>query len=353
MKIATIIGARPQFIKAAMVTKEIAKKNDIYEVIIHTGQHFDENMSRIFFDEMGIPEPNYNLDIKSLSHGAMTGKQLQEIEKVLVKEKPDRVLVYGDTNSTLAGSLAAAKLHITVAHVEAGLRSFNRKMPEEINRIIADHISDFLFVPTDTAEKNLISEGIDKEKIIKVGDVMYDAVLYYGQQAEQHSNILERIQLTPKKYLLATIHRPENTDTSEKLNNIFSALSEAPLPVVIPVHPRTRKKLAEYKIPMNGQLNPIDPVGYLDMMMLEKHASKIVTDSGGIQKEAYFHGVPCITIRDETEWVELVEAGVNHIVGSDKKRISESLDNESSFVFRKKLYGDGHSGEKIVLEMMK
>jgi UDP-GlcNAc3NAcA epimerase len=351
-KIVTIIGARPQFIKAAMVSMEIARHDDINEVIIHTGQHFDKNMSNIFFEEMSIPEPDYNLGIQSLSHGAMTGRQLEEIEKVLLKEKPDWVLVHGDTNSTLAGALAAVKLHIPVGHVEAGLRSFNNKMPEEINRVLADHISKKLFVPTDSGVVNLKNEGIDENKIIKVGDVMYDAALYFGKIAEKESNIIDQLQIQPKQYILSTVHRQENTDNPQILKNIFSALADAPLPVIIPLHPRTKKKLAENDIPLSGQIVPIEPVGYLDMVMLEKNAQKIATDSGGIQKEAYFYEVPCITLRNETEWIELVEAGVNFLVGSNQKNISEALNGNLSVRFIQNLYGEGNARMKIISQLI-
>jgi UDP-GlcNAc3NAcA epimerase len=350
VKIATILGARPQFIKAAMVSMEIAQYDTIDEIIIHTGQHFDKNMSYIFFDEMGIPEPDYNLGIQSLSHGAMTGRQLEAIEKVLLKEKPDWVLVYGDTNSTLAGALAAAKLHIPVAHVEAGLRSFNRKMPEEINRLLTDHIAELLFAPTDTAEANLIKEDIEKKKIFKVGDVMYDVALYFDRVANEKSNILKKLKIKPKQYILATVHRQENTDDPEKLKNIFSGLADAPLPVVLPLHPRTKKKLNEYKIPLNGQIHPIDPIGYLDMVLLEKNANMIVTDSGGIQKEAFFHKVPCITLRNDTEWVELVEHGFSTLTGADKDKIVTEYQKiiDKSSEYNIDLYGDGKTRKKIV-----
>tara|TARA_B100000315_G_scaffold211859_1_gene208919 strand:+ start:474 stop:1538 length:1065 start_codon:yes stop_codon:yes gene_type:complete len=353
MKIVTILGARPQFIKAAMVSKEIAKHIDLDEVIIHTGQHFDENMSHIFFEEMGILKPDYNLEIQSLSHGAMTGRQLEEIEKVLIQEKPNWVLVYGDTNSTLAGALAAAKLHIPVAHVEAGLRSFNYKMPEEINRVVTDHLSDILFAPTKIAVENLRKEGIPKAIILMVGDVMYDAALHFADLAEKKSKILSSLNLKPKEYILATVHRQENTDDPDKLNNIFSGLAEAHIPVVIPLHPRTKKKLEEYNITLNGQINSINPVGYLDMIMLEKHANKIATDSGGVQKEAYFYNVPCITMREETEWIELVEIGANYLSGSDYKKIVELLQNSKQINFQKSLYGDGNTAEKIVSILLK
>ena len=348
MKIATIIGARPQFIKAAMVSREIAKHNKVNEVIIHTGQHFDNNMSHIFFDEMDIPEPNYNLGIQSLSHGAMMGRQLEGIEKVLTNEKPNWILVYGDTNSTLAGSLAAAKLHIPIAHVEAGLRSFNRNMPEEINRVLTDHISELLFVPTDAGVENLKKEGIAESKIRKVGDVMYDAALHFGKIAESKSDILNQLELESKQYILSTVHRQENTDDPVNMKNIFTALANSPLPVVMPLHPRTKKKLSENNITLEGQILAIEPLGYLDMIMLEKNANKIATDSGGIQKEAYFYDVPCITLRDETEWVELIQANVNILVGSDSRGISNSLNSFSPSGFNHSFYGSGNSAKEIV-----
>jgi len=347
MKIVTIIGARPQFIKASMVSREISKHDNINEAIIHTGQHFDKNMSQIFFEEMGIPEPDYNLNIHSLSHGAMTGRQIEGIEEVLIKENPDWILVYGDTNSTLAGALAAAKLQIPVAHVEAGLRSFNRNMPEEINRILCDRVSNLLLCPSETAVKNLNNEGIT-EGVHNVGDVMYDASLHFSQIAENKSNILEHLNIEPKQYILATVHRQENTDDPIRLTNIFSAFAEAPLPIVIPMHPRTKKKLAEYNISINGQIKPIDPVGYLDMIMLEKNAQKIATDSGGIQKEAYFHGVPCITLRDETEWVELISTGVNFLVGTNREKINNAMTKNYNNLFSKKLYGEGNTADLII-----
>ena len=347
MKIATILGARPQFIKASMVSRAIMNHEGLKEVIIHTGQHFDNNMSQIFFEEMKIPQPNYNLDIHSLSHGAMTGRQLEEIEKVLTKEMPDCVLVYGDTNSTLAGALAATKLNIPVAHVESGLRSFNRNMPEETNRILTDHIAELLFTPTEIAVRNLKNEGINERKINRVGDVMYDAALYFGKIAENKSKILEKLNLESKQYILTTVHRQENTDDPIRLKNIFSAFSEAPMPVVIPLHPRTKKKLAENNISLNGQIKTIDPVGYLDMVALEKNAHIIATDSGGIQKEAYFYGVPCITLRDETEWVELVQLDVNQIVGASSKNIKAALDKKTSFK-NVEIYGDGKASKKII-----
>ncbi|MDA3813124.1 MAG: UDP-N-acetylglucosamine 2-epimerase (non-hydrolyzing), partial [Candidatus Cloacimonetes bacterium] len=313
MKLITIIGARPQFIKAAAVSREIAKHGDIEEIIIHTGQHFDANMSEIFFDQMQIPKPDYNLEINSLSHGAMTGRMIEKIEEVLLKEKPDWVLVYGDTNSTIAGSLAAKKLHIKVAHVEAGLRSFNRNMPEEINRILTDKISDLLLCPTDTAVQNLQNEGIGKNslaQIVKCGDVMQDAAIFYSKKAQKPKMDL------PKKFILATIHRAENTDDPKRLTSIFNALNKISheIPIILPLHPRTKIKSKNLKFKIEN-LQLVDPVGYLEMIYLLKNCSLVMTDSGGLQKEAFFFEKPCITLRDETEWIVLIENGFNTVVG--------------------------------------
>lgn len=347
MKICTIIGARPQFIKSSIISKELSKIRNIHEIVIHTGQHFNNNMSNIFFEEMVIPAPNYNLDIHSLSHGAMTGRQLEKIEDILQNEKPNLVLVYGDTNSTLAGALAAAKLNIPIAHVEAGLRSFNRKMPEEINRILTDHISDILFAPTDYGVHNLIREGIEKSKIHKVGDVMYDTALCFGKIAEKKSKILTQLNLEPKKYLLATVHREENTDNKEILQQIFAAFGESLLPVVIPLHPRTKKIVTKSNILLGKRIKCIDPVGYLDMIMLEKNALKIVTDSGGVQKEAFFYKVPCITLRNDTEWIELVKNNVNTLVGTNKEKIIEAILSFNPIDFNLSFYGSGEAAKSI------
>jgi len=355
MKIITIIGARPQFIKAAAVSREIAKHKDIKEIIVHTGQHFDENMSKIFFDQMHIPKPDYNLEINSLTHGAMTGRMIEKIEEVLLIEKPDWVIIYGDTNSTIAGSLAAKKLHIKVAHIEAGLRSFNRNMPEEINRILTDKISDILFCPTDTAVKNLQFEGIGKNslaKIIKCGDVMQDAAIFYSDIAKK-----PEIDI-PKTFILATIHRAENTDSPDRLSSIFKALNTISneIPIIVPLHPRTKKIIANsLHILQNSRLHLIDPVGYLEMIYLLQHCSLVMTDSGGLQKEAFFFKKPCVTLRDETEWVELVENGYNEIVGAKehdiifgyKKMIQIKLD------YDKDLYGKGKASQKIISELLK
>lgn len=322
-RILTVIGARPQFIKAAVVSREIVATEGFEEILVHTGQHYDANMSGIFFDEMGIPAPAYHLDVSGGPHGQMTGRMLERIESVLQTEKPDVVLVYGDTNSTLAGTLAAVKLHIPVAHVEAGLRSFNKRMPEEINRILTDHCAHILFTPTATATRNLMHEGIDAARIVECGDVMFDAALYFGQRAGVTRRGAARFGLSPKGYVLATVHRQENTDDPARLSAIFEGLADvaADLPVVVPLHPRTRERLLSAGLETAvSALTVIDPVGYLDMVGLEKDAAVIATDSGGVQKEAFFHRVPCVTLREETEWGELVEAGWNRLTEPKDRR---------------------------------
>ncbi|HFU75803.1 MAG TPA: UDP-N-acetylglucosamine 2-epimerase (non-hydrolyzing), partial [Arcobacter sp.] len=339
MKIVTILGARPQFIKAGTVSREIAEHDDIQEVIVHTGQHYDANMSDVFFEEMHIPKPNYFLDINGLSHGAMTGQMMEKIEEVLLAESPDWVLVYGDTNSTLAGALAAAKLHIKVAHVEAGLRSFNMKMPEEINRILTDRISNLLFCPTDTAVQNLKNEGFAAfdTRIINSGDVMQDGALFYKNLTCKPAYEIS------ENFVLCTIHRAENTDDENRLRGIFEALEEiAKLKqVILPLHPRTKKIIADLGINVE-QLTIIDPVGYLEMVWLIGNCELIMTDSGGLQKEAFFFKKPCITLRDETEWVELVENGFNVLVGADKEKIVTAYTKQSfSTDFNMELYGNG------------
>jgi UDP-GlcNAc3NAcA epimerase len=316
MKILSVVGARPQFIKAAAVSRVLRATRGLQEVLVHTGQHYDHGMSAVFFRELEIPKPNRNLAIGSGTHGAQTGRMLEALERVITKEKPDWVVVYGDTNSTLAGALAGAKMKVPVAHVEAGLRSWNRAMPEEINRVVVDHVSDLLFAPTRGAVVNLRDEGIDRRKIVCAGDVMYDVALYYGEKAERSSRIIEQLALAPGDFVLATVHRAENADHPRRLHAIFNALRRlsSDITVVVPVHPRTRKMLARTGWRAGGALRLIDPVGYLDMAMLEQHASLIATDSGGVQKEAFFYRVPCATLRTETEWVELVEAGWNRLV---------------------------------------
>lgn len=360
MKIVTILGARPQFIKAGSVSREILRQQksgkDIVEIIVHTGQHYDVNMSDIFFNEMKIPKPNYYLGIGGKSHGAMTGQMIEKIEEILIKEQPDYVLVYGDTNSTLAGTIAASKLHIKIAHIEAGLRSYNMNMPEEINRILTDRISSWLFCPTQTAIDNLEKEGITGwqtgAQAILSGDVMQDGALFYKQLAEKPKNL----ELADN-FILCTIHRAENTDVSERLMSIIEALNEiaATKQVVLPLHPRTKKIIMSHHIDIS-KLTIIDPVGYLNMVWLISNCELVMTDSGGLQKEAFFFSKPCITLRDETEWVELVDNGVNVLVGADKQLILNAYANSSSIdaeSMNLNLYGNGQASEKIVSELLK
>lgn len=352
MNIITVVGARPQFIKASALSRAFARHPEMKETIIHTGQHFDANMSDIFFTEMEIPNPKYQLDIHSLNHGAMTGRMLEGIENILVDEKPDLMLVYGDTNSTLAGALAAKKLHIKVAHVEAGLRSFNMAMPEEINRILTDRISDLLLCPTQTAVVNLENEGYNHidPKICVTGDIMFDAALFYKNKAIRERSILRDLHLEGKKYVLATIHRQENTDDTQRLSQIVDALNtiHEECHVIVPLHPRT-KKLVE-KQGLQIKFTTLEPVGYLDMIMLTSNASLIMTDSGGLQKEAFFFGKYCLTLRDQTEWVELIDGGFNKLVGSNRNQIltsyHEALTQQPDF--NQNLYGEGDAAEKII-----
>jgi UDP-GlcNAc3NAcA epimerase len=349
-KIMTIIGARPQFIKATTVSREIAKHSNIKEVIIHTGQHFDANMSDIFFEQMDIPKPDYNLDINGLGHGAMTGQMLEKVEEVLLKEKPNWILIYGDTNSTIAGALAAKKLHIKVAHIEAGLRSFNMQMPEEVNRILTDRISDILFCPTDTAINNLKKEGYDNIdcKIIKSGDVMQDAAMFYSKKEKKPNFDLH------KDFILATIHRAENTDNTGRLESIITALNEiaCKTPIVLPLHPRTQKIIQNSSFKIH-HLKLIEPVGYLEMVYMLNRCRLVMTDSGGLQKEAFFFKKPCITMRDETEWVELIENSFNTIVGANKDLIIKTYENQKyDMNFNIDLYGNGKASAKIVNELM-
>jgi UDP-GlcNAc3NAcA epimerase len=348
MKILTILGARPQFIKAGSVSREIAKHKEIQECIVHTGQHYDANMSDIFFEEMQIPKPNYLLGIGGKSHGAMTGQMIEKIEEVCLKEKPDWVMVYGDTNSTLAGAIVASKLHIKLAHIEAGLRSFNMNMPEEINRILTDRVSNMLFCPTDAAMQNLKNEGYDNfdSKIVKSGDVMQDGVMFYKDLAVKPSFDIK------DNYILCTIHRAENTDDEVRLRSIFEALNEIAqnIQVILPLHPRTKKIIENLKLNIEN-LTIIDPVGYLEMVWLIDNCSLVMTDSGGLQKEAFFFGKSCITLRDETEWAELVNGGFNVLAGADKGRIIESYKNHSTFNNQNSsldLYGSGKASEKII-----
>ena len=346
MKIVTIVGARPQFIKCAPVSREIRK--DHTEILVHTGQHYDPEMSDIFFEELEIPKPDYHLGVGSGNHGKQTGRILEKIEEVLLIEKPDLVLVYGDTNSTLAGALAAAKLHIPVAHVEAGLRSFDRSMPEEINRVVTDHVSVLLFCPTENAVNLLNKEGISNG-VYLTGDVMVDALYYNQNLAEKKSRILERLALSPGDYFVLTIHRPSNTDNRDHMVNILDTLSEVDLPVVFPIHPRTKKVLADYNLlsRISQNILLIDPLGYLDMLKLMRHARKILTDSGGIQKEAFIFGIPCITLRENTEWVETLVGGWNTLVGADKEQILVSLKANSPIIQNQNFYSLGNSAVQI------
>lgn len=348
MKFLTVVGARPQFIKAAPVSKLLRKQH--HEVLLHTGQHYDDEMSAIFFRELRIPKPDYNLGIGSASHGSQTGQMLARIEEILQAENPTGVLVYGDTNSTLAGALAAIKLQIPVAHVEAGLRSFNRSMPEEHNRVLTDHCSDLLFCPTQTAVNHLTTEGIT-QGVHLVGDVMYDAVREFGALARQQSTILEHYGLST--YFLATVHRPYNTDNPERLRSILSAFSQLNQPVIFPAHPRTRKRIKEFGLEQlvtsSPTLHLIEPVGYLDMLMLEQNARLILTDSGGVQKEAYFFAVPCVTLRPETEWIETVEVGWNYLVDAgNSAKIKQAVINFQAIQETPPpVFGDGHAAQKI------
>ncbi len=320
MRVVTVLGARPQFIKAAPVCHALRAAGHS-EAILHTGQHYDRQMSDVFFDELDIPEPALNLGVGSSSHGRQTAQMLSGIESYLLEQHPDWVLVYGDTNSTLAGALAACKLNIPVAHVEAGLRSFNRRMPEEHNRVLVDHCADMLFCPTPTAVEHLRNEGV-LDGVHLVGDTMYDAVLAFGERAERRSRILYDLNLVGRRYLLATIHRPYNTDDPERLRRLLQALADLPDPVIFPVHPRTRARIESLALGQQlRQLRFIEPVGYLEMLALEKHARVVLTDSGGVQKEAFFFGVPCLTLRPETEWVETVQSGMNVVVDTDVERI--------------------------------
>ena len=380
MKLLTILGARPQFIKAATVSRAIKAHDDIEEIIVHTGQHFDANMSDVFFEQLDIPRPHHNLHIAGLGHGAMTGRMLEGIETLIQQEQPDWVLVYGDTNSTLAGALAAAKLHIPAAHVEAGLRSHNPAMPEEINRILTDRISSLLLCPTETAVNNLAREGFpfpatsapqspssttassvaptdtaprhpQHQRIANIGDVMFDAVRYYRERVQADIR-LDAFGLQHQGYALCTLHRQENTDDPQRLNNILSALREIAkdLPVVLPLHPRTKAKIEQQHSAdaLNG-ITILEPLPYLEMQRLQMSARVILTDSGGMQKEAYFHGVPCITLRDETEWVETVEAGWNQLVGADKEQIIASLSQGYDRVQdTARLYGNGDAAFKVL-----
>lgn len=359
MKIITVVGARPQFIKAAAVSRVISTyyASQIEEQILHTGQHFDDNMSKVFFDDLGIPEPHHHFAISGGQHGAMTGKMLEAVEVVLLKEKPDWVMVYGDTNSTLAGALAAAKLQIPIAHIEAGLRSFNMRMPEEINRILSDRVSTQLFCPTQTAVDNLASEGIF-EGVHNVGDVMYDVALHYQDRAKSTSTIINKLNVPPKNFALATCHRAENTDDPKRLKEILNALAyvATKMPVILPLHPRTRKLIQSFELQvLLSQLIVTEPLPFLDMVALEQNARLILTDSGGVQKEAYFYGVPCVTMRDETEWVETVQLGWNKLTGTSADAIIYAVGQYLSQGPTPSLsqpYGNGHASNQILTHIL-
>lgn len=351
LKILTIVGARPQFIKAAVVSNELSKHTEIDEVILHTGQHYDENMSEIFFTQMNIKKPKYNLNIGGGSHGQNTGRMIEKIEEVINLESPNCVILYGDTDSTLAGAIAASKLKCKVVHIEAGLRSFNRNMPEEINRILSDHASDLLFTPTLNASKQLLTEGISEDKIIYVGDVMYDATISFKEIA---NNIKDDITY-PKDYILLTLHRAENVDDDEKLQNIISAFNECGKEVIFPIHPRTSQKIEKLNIQLKSNIKTINPIGYLEMLKLEMNAKLIATDSGGVQKEAYFQQKACIVLREETEWIELVEIGANILTGSDKAKILEAISSIEFYIndYETSLYGTGDASKLIVQHIIK
>lgn len=355
MKIVTIVGARPQFIKAGTVSRELAKYQQIEEILVHTGQHYDSNMSEIFFNQMSIPKPKYNLNIGGVSHGEMTGEMIKKIEEILLVELPDFVMVYGDTNSTLAGAIAASKLHIKIFHVESGLRSNNMMMPEEINRILTDRVSSLLFCPTDESYRNLLSEGLDnwKAKAVICGDVMQDGAFFYKDLAQPPN-----INNLSEQFILTTIHRAENTDNKTKLMDIFEALGDIAnsFQVILPLHPRTKEKIHQHSIKINPKIKLIDPVGYLNMVWLLQNCNLVITDSGGLQKESFFYSKPCITVRDETEWVELVDAGVNILAGSSKKNICNAfnyLSQKNSFIFDQNLYGNGNAAKEISKEILK
>lgn len=355
MKLLTVVGARPQFIKAAALSKAIIGNDDIEEILLHTGQHFDENMSDVFFKEMQIPAPKYQLKVNGLNHGAMTGRMLEGIEEVILMEKPDCLLVYGDTNSTLAGALAAKKLNVNVAHVEAGLRSYNMRMPEEINRILTDRISDFLFCPTETAIKNLRKEGFENYDCLieNTGDIMYDSMLLFSNYSDTYATRAKSVILN--NFVLCTIHRAENTDNIDRLISIINALNVTAETnsIIMPLHPRTKQKMTGMSLHPN--ITVLEPLGYFDMLYLLKKCDLVMTDSGGLQKEAFFNGKYCITLRDETEWVELVESNCNKIVGADTKNIQAAFWelNTKMFINSNQYYGDGHAAQKIINSLVK
>lgn len=347
MKIISVVGARPQFIKATMVSREVRKNH--HEILLHTGQHYDDNMSQLFFDELSLPQPDYNLGIGSDTHSRQTGKMLVAIEEILLQERPDWVIVYGDTNSTLAGALASAKLDIPVAHVEAGLRAYNKAIPEEINRVVVDYVSSLLFAPTQTAVKNLRRESIT-EGVFNTGDVMYDAILKYKKVAEERSEIIKILNLKPKDFLVVTIHRAGTTDNPTRLNSVMKALSQINEQIIFPVHPRSRKALEVLQPPAlkQGHTKLISPVGYLDMLTLVRSARLLITDSGGLQKEAYFLKTPCVTCLEEDEWPETIAAGANRLVGTNIEKIIEAVKKPYPPIKNADEFGDGQAAEKMV-----
>jgi UDP-GlcNAc3NAcA epimerase len=345
MRVLTVVGARPQFIKAAPVSRVLRQNHD--EFLVHTGQHYDDAMSDLFFRQLAIPKPDRNLEVGSGPHGAQTGAMLAGIEEIAVEVRPDWLLVYGDTNSTLAGALVGAKLHMRVVHVEAGLRSYDRRMPEEVNRIVADHVSTLLLCPTDTAVSNLAREGVT-EGVLNVGDVMFDAFEQNLEIARRDSGVMARLRVNQGAYQLLTVHRAENTDQPGRLVSILKGVAESGRPTIFPVHPRTRAVLKSSSAQSPANLQFIDPVGYLEMLVLEENAEAIVTDSGGVQKEAYFAGRPCITLRDRTEWTETVAAGWNILVGTDPQAIARAMRGFRPTGDRPQLFGDGHAAERVV-----
>jgi UDP-GlcNAc3NAcA epimerase len=353
LKILTVVGARPQFVKAAALSPVLARHEGVTEIIVHTGQHFDVNMSDIFFSEMAIPEPKHNLGIGGGTHGQNTGRMIEALEAVLLAENPDAVVVYGDTDSTLAASVATSKLAIPLAHIEAGLRSFRRTMPEEINRVVTDHLADVLYAPSASSVANLSREGIPQDRIVNCGDVMYDVVRLFNSIALDRSTALDRLELRPGEYSLMTLHRKENTDDRARMESILAGIAASPRPIVFPIHPRTTKRIAEFGLKLPGIVRTVEPQGYLDTLRLEAGAHQILTDSGGVQKEAYFHGVPCVTLRDETEWVELVECGANTLVGADPARIAACLTGSTPTSATPNIYGDGHAAERIVADLLR
>lgn len=349
MKVCTVVGARPQFVKAAALSRVLRRRHT--EILVHTGQHHDREMSEVFFEELGIPHPERSLHIAGGSHGAQTGAMLAAVEAVLMEERPDVVVVFGDTNSTLAGALAAVKLSIPVAHIEAGLRSFDRRMPEEVNRVLTDAIATFLYVPSATAVENLAREGILKH-VSMVGDVMIDSLRENAVRARAVSQIRQRLELEEGRYLVATIHRPSNSDHAANLASIFEAFRIIDQPVVLPLHPRTRKNLNEAGLPVPPNVRLVDPLGYLDMLALVAAARGVLTDSGGLQKEAYFLRVPCVTLRTSTEWVETVQTGWNTLTGPDTAAIVAAADRLAARpAHHPALFGDGHAAERIVEDL--